>query len=235
MTSAAKIIREALVLAHVINPQEETEGYHITQGLTCLNELIAQWGNNGLYIPYFNQLSIQLTPNVYLYTTNKVISQILEANTTQDNNVKALMKIADDVDFNAFDYTIGSGRPDFVYLSREQYFTDQTDDNLGSKLYVYPAPDSNYQLNLLLKYYLDQQTLFEEMLQFPPYFLKPLKYQLALDLANIYSSSLPQTFMSEYARLMMELKATIPIDMSLEADDPFYEYRNYSNRYYYVV
>lgn len=235
MTTAAQLIREALTLAHISNPRDEIEGYLISQGLTCLNDCIAQWGHQGIYIPYFNQLTINLIPNQYIYPSTKVIVQILEANTTQNDNVKSLVRVADDFLFNEFDYTIGNGRPWAVYLSKEQFFPDPQNTSLGSQLYVYPSPDSQYQLNLLLKFELNQETLFDQMLQFPPYYLKPLKYQLALDLSNIANSSLPATFINEYNRLMNDLKATTPFDLSVKVDDPFYEYRNYNNRFYYVV
>lgn len=232
MTVAAQIIRQAFILAHVFNPQEEPEGYQIAQGLIYLNDILSQWGSQGIYIPYFSQLSIAMIPNQYIYTVNQVIAQLLEANTTFPNNTKSFIKIADDYDFNGFDYSVGVGRPSYVYLSKEQVFPDPSSSNLGSKLYVWPQPNTNYTLNLLLKYNLNQVKLVEELLEFPSYYFKPLKYQLALDISALNNTSLNQAFLDEYNRLMNDLKNTIPIDMAIKNDNPFYESRNYKNRNY---
>lgn len=228
MTTAAELIRDAYILAHVINPNEEPYGYLVSQGLRILNACLAQWGSIGIYVPYYNYPTINLTANVNFYNAGRLIAEIMEANITGEDNLKTQVRIADDREFNLWNYNIsGTMRPGAIYLSKEQYFPDPTSSITTSKIYVYPTPDANYNLNLILKYYLQPVTLSEQIVEIPDYYIKALTYQIAKDLVDLHNSNLPQSFFEEYEKLIDQLRSKNPTDLTVLTPNPFRQTRIY--------
>jgi len=106
MTTVAEIIRDAYILAHVLNPQEEPPGELIARGFRILNQTISQWGGMGIYAPYYEPIiTISLTQGTYTYATAQVIAQLMEANVVSsiDSTLTTII-LADDKQFNLFNY-----------------------------------------------------------------------------------------------------------------------------------
>jgi hypothetical protein len=238
--TAGTLIRDAYLLASVLELSEEPQGFYATQGLISLNDVITQWGNIGIYIPYDSVYKITLQPGVATYTTRQVIVDINEGNITTPNssdtnaNLLTPLKLATLKERNLFNDNF-QGRPNLIYLERQQVILDNDQNSQGSQFTLYPTPDSSYDLTLNLKWELRFVNLFEQLVQFPNYYLKPLKYQLAKDFSDLYKTVLPPQFFEEYNRLMQELKATNPSDMSIQNSNPFLERRPFRPRSYYVL
>ena len=238
--TAGTLIRDAYLLASVLELAEEPQGFYATQGLISLNDVITQWGNIGIYIPYDSVYKITLQPGVQTYTTRQVIVDISEGNIQTPNssetntNLITPLKLATLKERNLFNDNFRA-RPNLVYVEREQVILDNDQNSQGSKFTLYPTPDSSYDLTLYLKFELKFVSLFEQLVQFPNYYFKPLKYQLAKDFSDLYKTVLPPQFFEEYNRLMQELKATNPSDISLQNSNPFLERRPFRPRAYYVL
>lgn len=228
MTIAAEIIRDAYLLAHVINPNEEPQGYLVSQGLRVLNACIAQWGAMGIYVPYYHYPTIQLSSGINFYNAGRLIAEIMEANIVGQDNLKNQVRMADDREFNLWNYSISANnRPTAIYLSKEEYFPDPTSNITTSKIYVYPTPDTDYNLNLILKYYLQTVNLSSEIAEIPAYYFKALTYQVAKDLVDLHNSNLPQSFFQEYESLIEQLKSKNPTDFTNLTPNPFRSSRIY--------
>jgi hypothetical protein len=238
--TAGTLIRDAYLLASVLDLSEEPEGFYATQGLLTLNDVITQWGNIGIYIPYDSVYQITVQPGVATYTTRKVIVNISEGNivtpnsSTTNSNLITPLKLATLKERNLFNNNY-QGRPNLIYLERQQVILNNDQNSEGSQYTLYPTPDSSYNLTLYLKWQLKFVSLFEQLVQFPDYYLKPLKYQLAKDFSDLYKTVLPPQFFEEYNRLMQELKATNPSDMTIQNSNPFLERRPFRPRSYYVL
>lgn len=237
--NAARIIRQAYSLSHVISPQEEIEGYIVQEGLDYLNETISQWGSQGIYIPYTSTFTISLIPGQFIYTTDNVIAEIQQASINADSGnpqqaARNALNIANEKQFNLFDFSVSTGRPSSVYLSADQYFVDQNDDQLGSQLYFYPTPSDTYEVQIIAKFYLQQLSLFETLVELPPYYIKALRYELANDLINQNGTQVSQSFYDTYNRLKKELISTNPSDLSVNNNNEFNQRYRYRPWGYYV-
>lgn len=218
--TAGDLIRNAMILAHVRDAEDENPSWVALQGIRFLNEIIAQWGSLGIYIPFFTRTSVPITQGVYQYTVQPVITEILEANITDLNNVLNLVYVATDKQFNTWNFTTISGRPAWVYLDHVQVFPDPESSDLGSNIYLYPTPDQSYSLNLCLKNALNEIGYFEQLLEFPTYFMRPLRYELAKEFMVQYGTQV-DNFEPMYQKVMAELKAANPQDLSTQVLNPF--------------
>jgi len=236
---AGELIREAYKLASVLGQSEEPQGFYSIEGLNFLNEIISQWGALGVYIPYDSKLELVLQQGVATYEVTPVIAELLEGNITTPGSspgrseLLSVLRIATPKEANLFQNNITS-RPEFMYLRREQTVIDDLTGELGSTLEFYPIPDSGYTATLLLKFQLKIVNMTDPLNQFPDYYLKPLRYQLAKDLSALYKTELPPAFFDEYERLMTELKATNPSDLTIQNTNPFLNRRPFRPYNYYV-
>lgn len=237
MITAAKLIRDSLIFAGVIDQDEIEIDQYAANGLNFLNRILSQWGALSIYIPYPTFITIPLVPDVYEYAVTPVITQIMEGNITFSNNPSVLLtniNIATDKDDNLSNYQITKNIPRSVYLSPEQYFADPINQILGSKIRVFPTPNDNFTLNMLVKYELGKVSLTQELTGYPDWFIKPLSYQLTKDLSLFYRTKMSPEFEIEHERLMVELKAANPIDMSINLLNPFKVIRPFRPWGYYV-
>jgi len=223
---AGDVIREAYLLAGVLAQGQEPEGFYAIRGLLYLNQILSQWGKQNVYVPYSSTLTIPILPTVYQYIVKPVIIEIQEGNVTSSNGTLTNINISTPKEANLFNYVNGSSaRPQSVFLSQEQVFPDPTSSDLGSKILIYPKPNANYTLTLMVKYQLPEVTLFENMLNFPPYYMEPLIYELARKFINFFKTVPGATFNEDYEKLMLELKSSTPQDMSILVKNDFMPHR----------
>ncbi len=237
--TAGQLIRSAYQLASVVDvSQSEPEGFYSTQGIICLNEILATWGGtDGVFTPYDNNVTIPLTADNYEYVIAPVITNIEEANITLDTSpfqVLSTVQVATTQQYNLFNNTTNKGRPGYVYLSHERVVADEMTGQLGSKIVVYQTPDQNYNLNLIVKYVIQVADISASLDFLPPYYEKPLKYQLALDFSLLFKSKLSEFFPSEYQKVMDQLQSNNPLDMSIMRTNPFLQRYPFRPWNYYV-
>ena len=225
---AGTLIRRAYVLARVIDISDEPESYYAAEGINALNEVISSWGALGIYVPYESTLELPLIIDVKDYIIPKVIAQFLKANTTGGTTVNTVndLRQADLKQYNLFQRN-AKGTPSLVYISGEKIVFDQQTGQLGSKLTFYPTPASNFICTMTLKYILDPVLITEELDMFPPYYLKPLEYQLAKDLSLRFKTKMSDLFFQEYEEQMSNLIASNKTDMTINIFNEFATNRSF--------
>lgn len=220
---AGQVIRQAYLLASVLGIEQEPNGFYATTGLIYLNQVLSQWGKQNVYVPYTSILTVNVQPNVYTYLITPVIIEIQQGNIQSSDTVLSNLNFATAKEANLFNYASGVGpsRPQSLFLSQEQVFPDPASSQLGSKLLIYPNPDQAYTMTLMVKYQLPEVTLFETMINLPPYYFEPLVYELAKKMINFFKTIPAATFNDDYEKLMLELKSSTPQDMTIQVDNDF--------------
>lgn len=218
MTIGADLIRQAYILAKVLDPEEELEAYQVNQGLTSLNAIIEQWSSLQIYIPSYRTITINMIPGVYRYTVTPVITQVLQGHYMVGNQQYWLQPI-DLKRQNTLNYTLGQQArtlPETVFVddSLPEFMTECT-------VYFYPVPAGNYVATLYVKQRIGKLDKSTEIGNIPAYMEKLLIYQLALDTAAINATVLTKEFYDEYDRLDKELKAANKQDMTVLNQNPF--------------
>lgn len=227
MLAIKDIIFEALLLAGVLNPGEEFEGYYQTKGLDILNRLLADWCKMGVYIPYTTKYSFQTTAGEYRYPVSPPIAEFMEGNVISSDNVQSALRWVDAKKQNLLNYTLPNNRPGRIFIDDDFDAVSLATGSGSSLIYLYPTPDAIYTVNLRIKQYFLKLSLTTEPADFPPYYEKVLLYQLAKDCATFWQEPLTAELMDEYKRLIKELKATVPKDLSVNTDNPFLTYRRF--------
>jgi hypothetical protein len=210
------LIRQAYLLAQVWDPGEEQPGDEANLGLLTLNDLISEWAEQDTFIPAYNTLIITLTQGEYLNAVTPRIIDVLEANIVDSTNCKTILQEANLQEFNLFNFVDLEGKPSRFYV--EQKFSDiQTTSNL----YTYPAADTTYTATFYVKQVIEEFEYSEDLINLPKNYRKPLRYQLAKDLADIYGTTLSKRFDNEYQKIIDNLKAVNRKDLSVQAPNPF--------------
>lgn len=233
MTTAAELIRESYILGGVLDPQEEIGASYSIDGLSLLNQLLQQWSGTGPYIPYVTQNTIQVAQNVYQYSISPEIAEFLEANIIDTGNIQNNLQLIDLKNYNLLNYTSPADRPKLIYVSDTPYFST-LDGSAASLISLYPIPDKAYTLTIYSKQQLATVVNDTNLNFLPPYYIKPLKYQLAKDLSDYFETVTSEKFDKEYMRLMKELEKATPKDMRINTTNPLLSFRIFRPSGYYV-
>lgn len=225
MTTTSEFIRNAYFLANVLDPDDEVDAYYDQTGLDIFNEILAHWSSLGLYIPRFTQITINAVKGTYQYEVSPQILDVYEANIVDTQGNKYILTSADEKLNNSFNYTLVSARPSFIYVRPNDALVSLTTGLPSTDILLYPTPDNTYTVTLLSKQQLGSLTLEQNINTVPTYALRALRYQLARDLSEVYSTVLSPRFEIEYMRIMREFKAANKQDMTVKTDNPFIGYR----------
>lgn len=220
--TAAEIIRQAYILAHVIDPNDEVEGYQQSLGIMYFNQILEELGASPEYVPYYTKTIIPIISNVTVYKVTPVVAQFLEGNVVDGSGIVYPVGQATDAQYNLFNFTTTSNRPQMVYLSQEQVFDDV--GNLATNIVVYPNPNATYTLNLLLKYKLppvSSVTLNQQLLFLPPHWIKPFRYMMANDFINQFGTKVNDKFYIDLQKSMEMLTSNNPQDMTIQTQNAF--------------
>lgn len=234
--TAAEVIRQSYILGHILDPNEVPSGYYMTLGIMYFNQILEELGACAEYIPYYTKTVIPILQNTITYQVTPVIAQFLEANIVDAANISYPIRQATDAQYNLFNFSFPANRPQIVYISKEQTFDNS--GNLASNIIVYPNPNANYTLNLLLKYKLppiSQLTLDQELLFLPPHWIKPVRYMVANDLINQFGTKVNPSFYKDLEDSKELLKANNPQDMCIQTDNPFVSIYPFQPRFYSYV
>lgn len=222
MTTAAQLVQQAFYLSKALDPNEEIPPDYATEGLDRLNAIIDQWSSQSIYIPNYQNLTINVFQNQFAYPITPVIQQVLQGNLVDSNNIKFVLYNADLKMFNAFNMVPSIGRPRNVFVQNNDNVTPQQ-----SIVNFFPNPDQNYTATLYCKQRLTEFTYSQTILNLPPFCFLALEMQLAKLLSAIYGTDLDENFYDEYRRIMRELNATAVRDMSVQNANPYLTIRRY--------
>lgn len=214
-----------------LGEDEPVSGTMVERGLYILNELIDQFSNDAIYIPYLKKINFDFIPGQGTYTVSNVVGVDADidanrivgldyANYSVQQIVYPLTIINKSQYFNLTRLNNLQTRPGFIYLSKA---------NLQSELVVYPIPNQPYPCEVNVKEMIDEFELNEPMVNVPPYFQRFLRYALTRELKSWYpSANWSQENEQEYTRMFEDLKAADEMDLTIRQSQimmgprPFY-------------
>jgi len=221
--SVTSVIVSGMRKLGIVPEEQEVPPYMVQRGLELLNDILAEWGNDRIYIPYQSKLVVTLEANKGSYTfgngdefdvdTNQIIS-ILEM-TVQDPNspgvdYPTIPPITEEM-YAAIPYKKSTGLPcEFLLRNHVDY----------SELLCQPLPYKELTLTMICKQRLSQVAQTDLLTEIPINYARPLKYKLAMDAAQIYGKNLSPGFMQLAIKSLEDLEAAaVDIDYTVRRDE----------------
>ncbi len=228
-----ELIINSLYLTGELGVGETPDSFMLSSGLELINELLAKFTSDSIYVPYLTELPFNLVANQPTYS----ISDILPADV--DSNLI--------VDLSFANYTVPSAGQGIIYplqiINKAQYygvtrllplntrpgfiFLDKQAQE--SFVTLYPAPDQPYPCLLGVKLMLNSVVANQSLAAIPPFYYGFLKYSLARKFLSIYpSANWPQTSEDEYNDYYNIIKNANETDLTvrpsaiLSRPEPFY-------------
>lgn len=218
-TTAADMVAEAFYYSNVKDPGEEILGYEASTGLQALNAIIDQWSGTSIYIPTYTIQEIVTVPGTFQYTVTPPITQLLESNLIDVNNVLWPLRQIDLKRLNLLNFPLSEQartRPNLIFLQ-----DDTAVLGTSTTVILFPVPDQIYTVTLRAKKYLTPFLYSDTIIEIPPFGRKALKFQLARDLSIEFGSNLDDKFESEYQRVMRALRAANKRDNTVINSNPY--------------
>jgi hypothetical protein len=228
-----ELIINALYLIGELGVGETPDSFMLSSGLELLNELLAKFDSDSIYIPYLTELEFTMVAGQATYS----VSNIITADVT-DNRI---------VDLSFANYTVPSAGQGIIYplqiINKAQYFgvTRLTPLNTrpgfiyldkqadASFVTLYPAPDQPYPCKLGVKLMINSLVANSNLSELPPFYYGFLKYALARKFLSYYpSGNWPQTSEDEYNDYYAIIKNANETDITvrpsaiLSRPEPFY-------------
>jgi hypothetical protein len=228
-----ELIINALYLIGELGVGETPDSFMLSSGLELINELLAKFDSDSIYIPYLTELDFTMVAGQNTYS----ISDIIPADVT-DNRI---------IDLSFANYTVPSAGQGIIYplqiINKAQYFgvTRLTPLNTrpgfiyldkqadASYVTLYPAPDQPYPCQLGVKLMLNSLAANSNLSELPPFYYGFLKYALARKFLAYYpSGNWAQTSEDEYNDYYNIIKNANETDITvrpsaiLSRPEPFY-------------
>jgi hypothetical protein len=227
------LIINSLYLLGELAVGEAPDAFMLSSGLELINELLAKFAADSIYVPYLTELSFNLVAGKPTYS----ISDIITADITADRLI----------DLSYANYTVPSAGQGIIYplqiINKAQYygvtrllplntrpgFIFMDKQALESFITLYPAPDQPYPCLLGVKSMIDSLVAGQSLSELPPFYYGFLKYCLARKFLSYYpSGNWPQTAEDEYQDYFSTIKNANETDVTvrptaiLNRPEPFY-------------
>lgn len=228
-----ELIVNSLYLLGELGVGEAPDSFMLSSGLELINELLAKFTSDSIYIPYLTELEFNLVANQPTYS----VSDILPADV--DSNLI--------VDLSFANYTVPSAGQGIIYplqiINKAQYygvtrllplntrpgFIFLNKQALESFVTLYPAPDQPYPCQLGVKLMLNSVVANQSLASIPPFYYGFLKYCLARKFRSYYpSGNWTETAEEEYQDYFNIIKNANETDLTvrpsavLSRPEPFY-------------
>lgn len=207
MATANTIIKTALRLIQVKEANESITAAEGDDGLTALNDLLDSWTNEDLMQHFRKEHNIPFVAGQKKYTIGA----------GGDFNVTRPVSIE-----NAFTRDTGNSDWEITEINNDQYqriilkdtestypyyFFYRPDFPLG-EINVWPTPGQSLTFFINVRNQLTQFTDINTNINFPPGYVRALKYNLALEIAPEYGRELSGVIVSQAAQSKERLKDT---------------------------
>ena len=229
-----QLIINSLYLIGELGVGETPDAFMLSSGLELINELLAKFAEDSIYIPYLTEISFNLVATQATYS----ISDMIPGTDVVSDRI---------VDLSYANYTVPSAGQGIIYplqiINKAQYygvtrllplntrpgFVFLDKQPLESLITLYPAPDQPYPCLLGVKAMMDSVTSNQNLEALPPFYYGFLKYCLARKFLSYYpSGNWPQTSEDEYQDYFSSIKSANETDVTvrpsavLSRAEPFY-------------
>lgn len=201
-----QLVTNSYYIANIVSRDFETvSGQQASDGVSILNDLIADKTIEQQYIPY----SQSYTMNATMGVTEYFISNLIAVNT--------------------YTFFIGDVRYQTINQQRSQYFGSGRNINIdslpfifhierklgGATLFVYPVPNQNFPIEIWGQFSLSSVTQFQDLsLTLDRFYINFLKYELAVRLCNEYGFDVPprvEKQLQTYYQVVSEQSNTVDL------------------------
>lgn len=237
MTQVVRTVNELIInslyLIGELGVGETPDAFMLSSGLELINELLAKFDSDSIYIPYLTELEFDMVAEQATYSISNIISTDITNNRIVDLSfanytvpsagqgiIYPLQIINKAQYFGVTRLTPLNTRPGFIYLDKQA---------LESFVTLYPAPDQPYPCLLGVKVMMDSVVANESLLYVPPFYYGFLKYCLARKFLSYYpSGNWPETSEQEYQDYFNIIKNANETDLTirpsaiLSRPEPFY-------------
>lgn len=229
-----QLIINSLYLIGELGVGETPDPYMLSAGLELINELLAKFAEDSIYIPYLTEISFNLVEGQPTYSISDMVpnpdvntNQIIDlsfANYSVPSDGQSIiypLQIINKAQYYGVTRLLPlNTRPGFIFLDKQPLQTFVT---------LYPAPDQPYPCLLGAKTMLNSLQANTDLSQLPPFYYGFLKYALGRKFLSYYpSGNWPQTAEDEYNDYYSGIKNANETDITvrpsaiLSRAEPFY-------------
>lgn len=216
-----ELITSAFYLSGVLSRTLQTiSSTQTSDGLTLLNDIIAEQSINASFIPYFSHTTFNTVEGQEIYSIQGLVD-LAELTFNVDSNVRFPM-----VRDNQRRY-FGMGRVDNVESLPFHYYAERQLNNV-MLIYMYFIPDQSYQVNITGKYALQQLALFDDLSAIlDAFYISYLKYKLAKRICDFYVTTFPPQLEPTLAGMESNINKLTGTDLSIKRNSMF-RYNNFN-------
>jgi hypothetical protein len=228
------LILNSLYLIGELGVGEPADAFMLSTGLELINEVLAKFTSDSIYIPFLTSLTFNMVAGQASYTVSDMI-------TSPDIRADRI------VDLSFANYTVPSAGQGIIYplqiINKAQYynvtrltplqtrpafiFLNKQDNE--SILTLYPTPDQPYPALIQVKSMIDSLVAQQDLTELPPYYYGFLKRAIARAFLAYYpSANWPETTEQEYWDYYTALKNANETDLTIRPSailsrrEPFY-------------
>lgn len=228
-----ELIINSLYLLGELGVNETPDSFMLSTGLELINELLAKFTADSIYIPYLTEMSFNMVADQRTYSISNIIPADVNANRI--------------VDLSFANYTVPSAGQGIIYplqiINKAQYYGVTRLDPLNTRpgyifldkqplesfITLYPSPDQPYPCLLGVKVMMDSVVANQSLQAIPPFYYGFLKYCLARKFRSYYpSGNWNETAEQEYEDYFNIIKNANETDVTvrpsaiLSRPEPFY-------------
>lgn len=229
-----ELIINSLYLTGELGVGEQADDFMLSSGLELVNELLAKFSLDSIYIPYLTEVPFNMVTGQATYTVTDMVlptdvpfSEIVDlsfANYTVPSAGQGIiypLQIINKAQYYGVTRLIPlQTRPGFIFLDKQPQVTTVT---------LYPQPDQPYPCLLGAKLMISSMIANQPLERVPPFYYGFLKYALARKFLSIYpSANWPETSEKEYNDYYDAIKPVNETDLTvrptaiLSRPEPFY-------------
>jgi hypothetical protein len=228
-----ELITNSLYLLGELGTNETPDSFMLSTGLELINEILAMYDSDSIFIPYITTVSFDMAVGQRTYSLSDMVPADVITNRV--------------VDLSYANYTVPSAGQGIIYplqiINKAQYYgvTRLTPLNTRpgfifldkqaeeSFITLYPSPDQPYPCQLGVKSMLDSVIANGNLGQMPPFYYGLLKFTLSRRFLAYYpSGNWPQQNEDTYQEYMNIIKNANETDLTIRPSailsraEPFY-------------
>jgi len=228
-----ELIINSLYLLGELGVGETPDSFMLSSGLELINELLAKFSSDSIYIPYLTTVNFTMVPGHAEYSISNLVTADIIGNRI--------------VDLSFANYTVPSAGQGIIYplqiLNKAQYYNVTRLTPLNTRpgfiflnkqdtesiLTLYPAPDQPYPCQLGVKSFINSLIANQSLVELPTFYYGFMKYALGRKFKSYYpSGNWTQEAEDEYqdyynmAKNVNETDLTIRPTAILSRPEPFY-------------
>jgi len=228
-----ELIINSLYLLGELGVGETPDSFMLSSGLELINELLAKFSSDSIYIPYLTTVNFTMVPGQAEYSISNLVTADIIGNRI--------------VDLSFANYTVPSAGQGIIYplqiLNKAQYYNVTRLTPLNTRpgfiflnkqdtesiLTLYPAPDQPYPCQVGVKSFINSLIANQSLVELPTFYYGFMKYALGRKFKSYYpSGNWTQEAEDEYqdyynmAKNVNETDLTIRPTAILSRPEPFY-------------